>query len=91
MKNNLFSLQTSAGRLLYRLEGDGYCFYSIETMRFFFLDKITGFVLLNHYKAMDNNQLRKEIENFLGYPISDVIEEIKKYYLDLIPKTLLIS
>ncbi|HAS69208.1 MAG: hypothetical protein UV28_C0003G0013 [Candidatus Collierbacteria bacterium GW2011_GWE2_42_48] len=91
MKNNLFSLRTSEGKLLYRIEGHGYCFYSVKAMRFFFLDKITGFVLLNHHKTIDNNQLQKEIENALGYPISDVIEEIKRYYLNLIPKTLLIS
>lgn len=88
---NLFSIQTSEGRILYRFEKDGFCFYSVKTMKFFFLDKITGIILLNHYDVLDKQSLQIEIEKILGYSINDVFEGITDHYLKSIPKILLIS
>lgn len=88
MNKNLFSIQTPKGKLLYRLEGEGYCFYSTKVMRFYFLDKITGIFLLQSLKVIDQKQVKIKIRKILGYSIKGIYSEIRKHYFSLIPKEL---
>jgi len=91
MNKNLFSVKTKSDRLLYRVEDEGYCFYSTKSMKFFFLDKITGDFLLEYLGEIKESELLENLEEFLGYSPKDVFGEIKNHYLKSVPGELLIS
>lgn len=88
MTKNLFTINTQNGRVLYRVEGEGYCFYAIKSMKFFFLDKISGNFLLEHFGVIDADTLRNNLEKMLGYSVVNVFGEIKTHYLGSIPRDL---
>lgn len=90
MTKNLFTIDTQSGRMLYRTEGDGYCFYAVKSMKFFFIDKISGDFLLEHLGVINADKMRNNLEKMLGYSVADVFDEIKTVYLKKIPKDLII-
>ena len=89
MSKNLFTIDTQSGRVLYRVEGDGYCFYTVKSMKFFFLDKISGDFLLERLGEISADKLRNNLEKMLGYSVTDVFDGIKTVYLKSIPKDLI--
>lgn len=88
MNKSLFAIKTSSGRLLYRSEDAGYCFYSTKQMKFFFLDKITGEFLLEYFGEIDKYMMQSRLEEVLGYSVADSYDEVKTHYLKSIPKEL---
>lgn len=89
MKNNLFALNTKHGRLLYRMEGDGYCFYSEKLMKFYFFDQVTGGFLLEYFGVNITENLKVNIEKELSYDVTEVFGDIRSAYLKKVPKELL--
>lgn len=89
MTKNLFVIRGTKGKILYRIEGDGYFFYSVTSMKFYFIDKVTGSLLLQRLNVKDRAEVKEKIEKILGYSITGIYTEVKKHYLELIPKELL--
>ncbi|PIZ24565.1 hypothetical protein COY48_02295 [Candidatus Collierbacteria bacterium CG_4_10_14_0_8_um_filter_43_86] len=88
--NNLFEIGCGRNRILYRREREGYCVYLCNQMKFYFLDKISGMLFLNHMNALTRNEVEKEINKTLGYSIEpSTFEKVKKQYLEDLPKELL--
>jgi len=85
--NNLFEIGSGRNRILYRREGEGYCVYLCNQMKFYFLDKISGMLFLNHMNVLIRNEVEREINKTLGYTIEpSTFEEVKKQYLKELPE-----
>lgn len=85
MMKNLHSIEIVEGRMLYRVEGDGYCFYSTQSMKFYFLDKVTSIFLLERFGEITQVTILKILGDILEYDVSGVYDELKKHYLESIP------
>jgi hypothetical protein len=88
MMKNLHSIDIVNGRMLYRVEGDGYCFYSTQSMKFYFLDKVTSIFLLERFGEITQEAVLKSLGDILEYDVSGVYDELKKHYLESIPEEL---
>lgn len=87
---NLFVVRTKTGRILYRIEGEGYCFYEGKTMKFYFLDMVTSIIYLNYLGVISVNKVKSTLKRVLGYQIeASIFAEIKKKYLNSLPPELL--
>lgn len=87
---NLYVVKTNTGKILYRKEDGGYCFYEGKTMKFYFLDTITGIFYLNYLGVISVKKVRSTLKKVLGYEVDVLIfDDIKKKYLGSLPPTLL--